>query len=78
MTTINAGACGFNKSAEDGGEQDTNESSQSGCNIVLANRLMEIAYIKKSYQAHIKVFYIYLSLICMCSPFRPDAAQILK
>ena len=47
---------GGNKSAEDDGQDDVNDSeSKTGCNIVLANKLQEAPpYDKKSLMAYFK------------------------
>lgn len=47
---------GANLSAEGGGDEGATASSVSGCNIVLANRMVEVAFRdKKDYQKYIKV-----------------------
>ena len=46
---------GGNASAE-GGAEEAEDVSESGCNIVLANRLQETGFDKKAFQAFIKVF----------------------
>ena len=54
--SLDASAFGFNASEEGGQEEvDDSSASKSGCNIVLANRLVETGFDKKGYQAHIKV-----------------------
>ena len=47
---------GGNASAEGGADESAEDTSQSGCNIVIANRLQQTTYTKKLYQAHIKVY----------------------
>ena len=39
---------------------DESTSSKSGCNIVLANRLVQTEYDKKKYQRHLKVVFLVL------------------
>ena len=54
-TTVDDSTFGGNASAE--GVEDEgadNSTSQSGCNIVLANRLVEVNFDKKGYQVYIK------------------------
>ena len=54
-TDISDAMIGGNASAEGGEEEKAEASSTSGCNIVLANRLVETGYAKKDYQKYIKV-----------------------
>lgn len=59
MTTetvdVDESTFGGNKSAEGGGEDEGAEaSSTSGCDIVLANRLVETSFDKKGYMVYIK------------------------
>lgn len=58
-TVVDDNMIGGNASAE-GGEDDANaeDSSKSGCNIALANRLEEIKLDKKGFQGYIKVICI--------------------
>lgn len=50
---------GGNASAEGGAEEAAEDVSQSGCNIVLANRLQEeTSFDKKAFQGFIKVFIV--------------------
>ena len=49
---------GGNASAEGGTEEAAEDVSQSGCNIVLANRLQETSFDKKGFQGFIKVFIV--------------------
>lgn len=51
---IDDSAIGGNASAEEAAEA-TEATSTTGCNIVLANRLVETSYTKKDYQKYIKV-----------------------
>ena len=65
LTTEKAGEIddskiGGNASAEGGEEEKAEASSVSGCNIVLANRLVQTSYSKKDYGTHIKV-------LCLCA-----------
>lgn len=65
LTTETAGdiddsKIGGNASAEGGEEEKAEASSVSGCNIVLANRLVQTSYSKKDYGTHIKV-------LCLCA-----------
>ena len=56
---LNDSAFGFNASAEGGDEQGGDQAdSVSGCNIVLANRLVETTFKQKDYQKHIKVLLV--------------------
>ena len=52
MSGVNIGG---NASAEEETEEAAEASSVSGCNIVLANRLVQTRYAKKDYRAYIKV-----------------------
>ena len=54
-TQVSDAMIGGNASAEEGAEANE-DSSQSGCNIVLANRLVQTSYAKKDYQTYIKVY----------------------
>ena len=63
---------GGNASAE-GGAEDVDATVESGCNIVIANRLQPTTkYDKSAYQKHIKVSihviqnYMYRSPVCVC------------
>lgn len=47
---------GGNASAEGGADEAAEDSSQRGCNIVLANRLQQTSFDKKAFQGFIKVF----------------------
>ena len=51
VSQINTGA---NASEEDPGEQADGSSAQSGINVVLANRLVDVQFTKKTYQVYIK------------------------
>ena len=55
-THVDESMYGGNASAEGGADEGAEDASQSGCNIVLANRLQETTYSKKDYQTHIKVY----------------------
>ena len=53
-TEVTDAMIGGNASAEEAAEE-TEETSTSGVNIVLANRLVQTTYAKKDYQLYIKV-----------------------
>jgi hypothetical protein len=57
-TQVDEKQFGFNASAEggDGQEVDDSTSSKSGCNIVIANRLVQTVYDKKKYQLDLKAY----------------------
>ena len=59
---VDESAFGFNASAEGGNEPEVDEraGTKSGCNIVLANRLVETSYDKKGYQKYMKVIIQYM------------------
>ena len=46
---------GGNASAEGGGDEGGEDVAQSGCNIVIANRLQETSYDKTGFKDYIKV-----------------------
>ncbi len=56
-TEVSDAMIGGNASAEGGEEEGgaSGSAAQSGCNIVVANRLVETSFKKKEYQGHLKV-----------------------
>ena len=55
-TNVDDSLIGANPSAEgDDAGAGADPSSQSGCNIVLANRLVETSYSKKDFRVYFKV-----------------------
>ena len=54
-TVVDEKMYGGNASAEGGGDEGADDAAQTGCNIVLANRLQQTTFTKKLYQTHIKV-----------------------
>jgi hypothetical protein len=55
-TVVDEKMYGGNASAEGGGDEGADDAAQTGCNIVLANRLQETSFTKKLYQTHIKAY----------------------
>lgn len=54
VTTVDESALGANPSAEGGDEAAAASSSVSGCDIVIAHRLAETSFTKKTYTTYIK------------------------
>ena len=54
-TAVDDKLLGANPSAEDDAGATADPSCQSGCNIVLANRLVETSYSKKDFRVYFKV-----------------------
>ena len=54
-TEVSDAMIGGNASAEGGDEATAEDVGASGCNIVLANRLVETGYAKKDYKTYIQV-----------------------
>jgi len=54
-TNVDDSLIGGNPSAEEDTGASADPSSQSGCNIVLANRLVETSYSKKDFRVYFKV-----------------------
>jgi hypothetical protein len=55
VTSVDESKLGANPSAEEGGEA-TEDSSVSGCDIVLGHRLQETSFSKKDYATYIKAY----------------------
>ena len=50
---------GGNASAEGGEDEGAEDTGQSGCNIVLAHRLVETGFSKKDFKTYIQVGDVY-------------------
>jgi len=55
-TDIDESAIGGNASAEGGGDEGGEASSVSGINVVIANRLFEMQFSKKTYTQYMKTY----------------------
>ena len=58
-TVVDDSMIGGNASAEGGTDDGAQDASFSGCNIVLANRLVQQSYDKNGFKDYIKVLYEY-------------------
>lgn len=71
-TEVSDAMFGGNASAEGGAEEAAEDVSQSGCNIVLANRLQETGYSKKEFQIFIKVVFVHSLVLKSKSKYGND------
>lgn len=56
-TVVDDAMFGGNASAEGGADQAADDVSTSGCNIAIANRLVEVPFSKSAFKDYISVGY---------------------